>query len=147
MTYEDIRYDRDETGIVTITINRPEKLNAFRAETVDELIDAFQTAWRDRGCGVVILTGEGDRAFCVGGDQSARGEGGGYGTGSDTGGARHDVVAPFGEEQRRGPADAPGAAGDEGDGPPAVTHLRNRPKSGLRFSWKASVPSADSSVS
>ena len=91
MTYEDIRYDRDETGIVTITINRPEKLNAFRAETVDELIDAFQTAWRDRGCGVVILTGEGDRAFCVGGDQSARGEGGGYGTGSDTGGARHDV--------------------------------------------------------
>src|SRR5207244_10028813 len=81
VTYEDIRYDRDETGIVTITINRPEKLNAFRAETVDELIDAFQTAWRDRGCGVVILTGEGDRAFCVGGDQSARGEGGGSGRG------------------------------------------------------------------
>ena len=86
MTYEDIIYDRDEAGIVTITINRPEKLNAFSAHTVDELIDAFQAAWRDRGCGVVILTGAGDRAFCVGGDQSKREGGGTY---SDT--AKHDV--------------------------------------------------------
>ena len=86
MTYEDILYDRDESGIVTITINRPEKLNAFRPETAEELSDAFRKAWADRGCGVVILTGAGDRAFCVGGDQSARGEGGGYG---DT--ARSDV--------------------------------------------------------
>jgi 2-ketocyclohexanecarboxyl-CoA hydrolase len=86
VTYEDIIYDRDDSGIVTITINRPEKLNAFRSETVDELVDAFQAAWRDRGCGVVILTGAGDRAFCVGGDQTARGEGGGYGTT-----AKHDV--------------------------------------------------------
>ena len=86
MTYEDILYDRDETGIVTITINRPEKYNAFRPQTVDELVDAFHTAWRDRGCGVVILTGAGDKAFCTGGDQSARGEGGGY---SDT--ARSDL--------------------------------------------------------
>jgi 2-ketocyclohexanecarboxyl-CoA hydrolase len=79
VSYEDIIYDRDETGIVTITINRPEKLNAFRPETAEELADAFRSAWADRGCGVVILTGSGDRAFCVGGDQSARGEGGGYG--------------------------------------------------------------------
>ena len=86
MTYEDIIYERDEAGIVTITINRPEKLNAFRSETVDELVDAFGAAWRDRGCGVVILTGAGERAFCVGGDQSARGGGGGYGTT-----AKHDV--------------------------------------------------------
>ncbi len=78
MTYEDILYDRDESGIVTITINRPEKLNAFRAETVDELTDAFRQAWADRGCGVVIITGAGEKAFCVGGDQSARGSGGGY---------------------------------------------------------------------
>jgi 2-ketocyclohexanecarboxyl-CoA hydrolase len=84
--YTDIIYDRDESGIVTITINRPEKLNAFSAHTVDELIDAFQVAWRDRGCGVVILTGAGDRAFCVGGDQSKREGGGTY---SDT--AKHDV--------------------------------------------------------
>jgi len=86
VTYEDIRYERDETGLVTITIDRPDKLNAIRPETVEEMIDAFRVAWADRGCGVVILTGAGDRAFCVGGDQSARGEGGGYG-----GNARSDV--------------------------------------------------------
>jgi dihydroxynaphthoic acid synthetase len=86
VTYDDIVYDRDETGIVTITINRPDKLNAFTARTVDELIDAFQAAWRDRGCGVVILTGAGERAFCVGGDQTAREGGGHYGTT-----AKHDV--------------------------------------------------------
>ena len=91
MTYEDIIYDRDDSGIVTITINRPDKLNAFRSETVDELIDAFGAAWRDRGCGVVILTGAGERAFCVGGDQTARGEGGGYGPGPGKTGAKHDV--------------------------------------------------------
>ena len=91
MTYDDIVYDRDETGIVTITINRPDKLNAFTAHTVDELIDAFQAAWRDRGCGVVILTGAGDRAFCVGGDQTAREGGGGYGPGPGKTGAKHDV--------------------------------------------------------
>jgi 2-ketocyclohexanecarboxyl-CoA hydrolase len=86
VTYDDIIYERDETGIVTITINRPDKLNAFSAHTVDELIDAFSNAWKDRGCGVVILTGAGDRAFCVGGDQSAREGGGGYGDG-----AKHDL--------------------------------------------------------
>jgi naphthoate synthase len=91
VTYEDIIYDRDDSGIATITINRPDKLNAFRAETVDELIDAFGAAWRDRGCGVVILTGAGERAFCVGGDQTARGEGGGYGPGPGKTGAKHDV--------------------------------------------------------
>ena len=61
MSYEDILYDRDDTGVVTITINRPDNLNAFRTQTVDELVDAFRTAWADRGCGVV-LTGAGDRA-------------------------------------------------------------------------------------
>jgi 2-ketocyclohexanecarboxyl-CoA hydrolase len=80
VTYEDIVYERDDTGIVTVTINRPDKLNAFRPGTVDELTDAFRVAWADRGCGVVILTGAGERAFSVGGDHSARGEGGGYGT-------------------------------------------------------------------
>ena len=69
MTYTDIIYDRDETGIVTITINRPDKLNAFSAHTVDELIDAFTQAWKDRGCGVVILTGVG-RAFRSGADMA-----------------------------------------------------------------------------
>ena len=69
MAFHDILYDKEE-GIATITINRPKVLNAFRAETVDEMIDAFQDAWADRTIGVVILTGVGDRAFCTGGDQS-----------------------------------------------------------------------------
>ncbi len=71
--FQDIIYDKtDEIG--TITINRPDVLNAFRDRTVDELIDAFIDAWDDKEVGVVILTGAGDRAFCVGGDQKIRSE-------------------------------------------------------------------------
>jgi len=76
MDFEDIVYER-EAGIATITINRPKVLNAFRAHTVDEMVEAFKDAWADRAVGVVILTGAGDRAFSTGGDQSVR-EGGGY---------------------------------------------------------------------
>jgi dihydroxynaphthoic acid synthetase len=65
--YEDLLYDVDE-GVATITINRPERMNAFRAVTLNELVDALHAAWRDPEVGVVILTGAGDRAFCVGGD-------------------------------------------------------------------------------
>ena len=75
MTFRDIVYDNAE-GIATITINRPKVLNAFRAETVDEMIEAFQDAWADGSTGVVILTGAGDRAFCSGGDQAVRDKGG-----------------------------------------------------------------------
>ena len=75
MKFEDILYEAAE-GIATITINRPRVLNAFRAETVDEMVDAFKDAWADRTVGVVILTGAGERAFCVGGDQSVRTQGG-----------------------------------------------------------------------
>ena len=78
MPFEDILYDKAE-GIATITINRPAVLNAFRAETVDELVEAFKDAWADRAVGVVILTGTGARAFCVGGDLSARALGGYFG--------------------------------------------------------------------
>lgn len=73
MAFEDIRYEKAE-GIATITINRPKVLNAFRAQTVDEMVEAFKDAWADRTIGVVILTGAGDRAFCTGGDQSIRSE-------------------------------------------------------------------------
>ena len=66
-------------GIATITINRPEVYNAFRARTVDELIHSFKRAWADRSVGVVILTGAGDRAFCTGGDQKQRAQTGDYG--------------------------------------------------------------------
>jgi naphthoate synthase len=75
--YKDIRYERAANeGIAKITINRPEVHNAFRPETVSELIDAFDLARDDMTTGVVLLTGEGDRAFCSGGDQRVRGEGG-----------------------------------------------------------------------
>jgi naphthoate synthase len=78
MAYQDILYEKRD-GMATITINRPEVLNAFREQTVDELIDAFVDAWDDNDVGVVILTGAGRRAFSVGGDQKVRTEGG-YGT-------------------------------------------------------------------
>jgi len=76
-TYSDIRYERAvDEGITRITINRPEVRNAFRPETVGELIDAFNHTRDDLTTGVVILTGEGDKAFCSGGDQRVRGDGG-----------------------------------------------------------------------
>jgi 2-ketocyclohexanecarboxyl-CoA hydrolase len=86
MTFDDIVYEKQD-GIATITINRPKVLNAFRSQTVDEMVAAFQDAWADRTIGVVILTGVGDRAFCTGGDQSGREAGGYQGkpTRSDTG--------------------------------------------------------------
>src|SRR5581483_10803420 len=62
-----------------ITINRPDRLNAFRARTVDELIACFKRAWADKTVGVVCLTGAGDRAFSAGGDQKQRAETGDYG--------------------------------------------------------------------
>src|SRR5512144_604829 len=75
-TYTYIRYERADEGITKITINRPEVRNAFRPETVSELIDAFNHTRDDMSTGVVILTGEGDKAFCSGCDQRVRGDGG-----------------------------------------------------------------------
>ena len=75
MSFGDIRYEVNE-GVAIITIDRPKVMNAFRVQTVDELIDAFQQAWADHSVGAVILTGAGERAFCTGGDQSTREEGG-----------------------------------------------------------------------
>jgi naphthoate synthase len=74
--YEDIKYEKAEEGIAKITINRPEVRNAFRPQTVKEMIRAFDDARDDENVGVVILTGEGKEAFCSGGDQRVRGEGG-----------------------------------------------------------------------
>jgi naphthoate synthase len=78
MELTDVRYDVDR-GLATITIDRPERMNAFRAHTVDELIACFKRAWADPDVGVVCLTGAGDRAFCTGGDQKQRAETGDYG--------------------------------------------------------------------
>jgi naphthoate synthase len=76
--YEDIRYETDGP-VAVITIDRPERYNAFRGRTVEELISAFRTAWADKGIQAVILTGAGDKAFCTGGDVKQRAETGDYG--------------------------------------------------------------------
>jgi naphthoate synthase len=77
--YQDILYEHgaeDAAGIAKITINRPEVRNAFRPETVMEMIDAFSHARDDASIGVILLTGAGKEAFCSGGDQRVRGHGG-----------------------------------------------------------------------
>jgi 2-ketocyclohexanecarboxyl-CoA hydrolase len=76
MAYEDILYEKRD-GIATITINRPSVLNAFRAKTVEEMLEAVHDADYDEAIGVIVLAGVGDRAFCSGGDNSSRD--GGYG--------------------------------------------------------------------
>ena len=73
--FEDILYAKAE-GIAKITINRPERLNAFRPFTVEQMMAALDDARRDLAIGVVILTGSGERAFCSGGDQKIRGDAG-----------------------------------------------------------------------
>jgi 2-ketocyclohexanecarboxyl-CoA hydrolase len=75
---EDVLYEADR-GLAWITINRPERLNAFRGRTVDELIACFKRAWASEEVGVICLTGAGDRAFSTGGDQKQRAETGDYG--------------------------------------------------------------------
>lgn len=74
--YEDIRYELSGDGIAKITIDRPEKRNAFRPQTVIELSSAFDLARDNPSVGVIIFTGEGSLAFCSGGDQSVRGDAG-----------------------------------------------------------------------
>jgi len=74
----DVTYETDN-GLAWITINRPDRMNAFRARTIDELIHCFTSAWADPEVGVVCLTGAGERAFCTGGDQKQRAETGDYG--------------------------------------------------------------------
>lgn len=73
--FEDIRYEKAE-GIAKITINRPEVRNAFRPQTVKEMGYALEEARDDETIGVIILTGEGEKAFCSGGDQKVRGDAG-----------------------------------------------------------------------
>jgi naphthoate synthase len=74
--YEDIRYEKTDDGIAKITIDRPEVRNAFRPQTVKEMLAAFDLAHEDPQVGVIILTGAGDKAFCSGGDQKVRGHAG-----------------------------------------------------------------------
>ncbi len=79
--YTDITYKKAD-GIARIAFNRPEIRNAFRPQTIDQMIDAFNHVWMDQEIGVILLTGEGPspkdgvHAFCAGGDQTVRGHAG-----------------------------------------------------------------------
>jgi naphthoate synthase len=91
--YEDITYQKAD-GMARIAFNRPEVRNAFRPQTIDEMIDAFRHVWMDQTVGVVLLTGngpaqDGKYAFCSGGDQKVRGHAGYVG---DDGVARLNVL-------------------------------------------------------
>lgn len=96
--FEDIKYEKLE-GIAKITINRPEVCNAFRPQTVTEMSDAFRNAERDKAIGVIVLTGEGKKAFCAGGDQKVRGHAG-Y---KDSAGGESLNVLEFQRQIRRSP--------------------------------------------
>jgi naphthoate synthase len=74
--YEDIRYETTPDGIAKITITRPEVHNAFRPQTIIEITQALTVAREDERVGVIVLTGEGEKAFCSGGDQRVRGDSG-----------------------------------------------------------------------
>ena len=97
-TYSDILYQSAE-GIARIAINRPERRNAFRPETISQLIDAFHRAHHDNSIGVIILTGAGNEAFCSGGDQKVRGNEGYI----DEGGTPHLNVLDLQMQIRRCP--------------------------------------------
>ncbi|MDA8380241.1 MAG: enoyl-CoA hydratase-related protein [Actinomycetota bacterium] len=76
--YDDIRYEVEAPAAI-VTIDRPDRFNAFRAKTVEEMIHAFRRAWVDSSVRAVILTGAGPKAFCAGGDVKQRAETGDYG--------------------------------------------------------------------
>ena len=75
-SYTDVNFEKSNEGIAKITINRPEVRNAFRPLTVREMRAALNDAREDTKIGVIILTGEGEKAFCSGGDQRIRGSAG-----------------------------------------------------------------------
>jgi len=70
MKFKDIIYE-ESGGVARITINREKVYNAFRGQSVEEILAAFMKAGWDNDIGVIVLTGAGDKAFCTGGDQSA----------------------------------------------------------------------------
>lgn len=75
-TFKDIKLEKTEDGIGKLTINRPEVRNAFRPQTVKEMLIALDVLHEDPDVGVIILCGEGPLAFCSGGDQKVRGDAG-----------------------------------------------------------------------
>ena len=98
--FSDIRYHKTGDGIAKITLNRPEVRNAFRPQTVKEMLIALNDARHDEQIGVIVLTGEGHEAFCAGGDQKVRGDYGGY---QDESGVHHLNVLDFQRQIRTCP--------------------------------------------
>jgi naphthoate synthase len=98
--YADISYHKSPDGIAKITINRPQVRNAFRPQTVQEMMQALSDARYDEQIGTIILTGQGDDAFCSGGDQRVRGDYGGY---QDASGVHHLNVLDFQRQIRTCP--------------------------------------------
>ena len=78
MDFTDVRYHVDES-VAVITIDRPDRMNAFRGRTIEELIAAFRKAWADGNVAAVVLTCAGERAFCAGGDLKQKAQSGDYG--------------------------------------------------------------------
>ncbi|KAB8312238.1 1,4-dihydroxy-2-naphthoyl-CoA synthase [Erwinia endophytica] len=98
--FNDIRFAKSIDGIARITINRPEVRNAFRPQTVKEMLQALHDARHDEHIGVIVLTGAGEQAFCAGGDQKIRGDYGGY---RDEAGVHHLNVLDFQRQIRTCP--------------------------------------------
>lgn len=98
--YSDILYHKSADGIARITINRPQVRNAFRPLTVQEMMQVLADARYDEQIGTIILTGQGDAAFCSGGDQKVRGDYGGY---QDGEGVHHLNVLDFQRQIRTCP--------------------------------------------
>ncbi|MGD8189430.1 1,4-dihydroxy-2-naphthoyl-CoA synthase [Brevibacillus ginsengisoli] len=92
MELTDVIYQK-VNGIAKVIINRHEVYNAFRAQTVQELIWCFRDSWDDNRIGAVILTGAGEKAFCTGGDQKQKGDSGYDGSGGLGGGIGLEVEA------------------------------------------------------
>ena len=69
--YEDVLYEKKD-ATVTITVNRPQVMNAYRSQTYGEVIDAILTAGWDKTVSAIVLTGAGDRAFGTGGDTTEK---------------------------------------------------------------------------
>ena len=122
-TYTDIRYETTSDGIAKITICRPEVHNAFRPQTLIEISDALTVAREDESVGVIILTGEGGKAFCSGGDQRVRGD-----TGYQTDPQLHRPVP----RHRPARADAPLPQADRGHGGRLGHRRRARAARGVR---------------
>lgn len=116
--FTDIKYHKAD-GIAKITINRPRVRNAFRPLTVFEMSTALQDARYDADIGVIILTGEGEKAFCSGGDQKIRGEAG-Y---QDDTGIQHLNVLDFQRQIRTCPKPVIAMVGGYAIGGGHVLHL------------------------